>query len=77
MRRTQIYLPESTYRVLVKLRKQRKQSIAQIIRDVLNRNLIAGELESEELDVESLANLKLSGGPKDLSENLDDYLYGK
>lgn len=77
MRRTQIYLPETTYRVLLKLRKQRKQSIAQIIRDILHRNFIAEELDSAEFDLENMAELKLCGGPKDLSENLDDYLYGK
>jgi hypothetical protein len=28
-------------------------------------------------DLLKLAKLEISGGPKDLSENFDDYLYGK
>ncbi len=66
MRRTQIYLQESTFQVFFELRRQRKQSIASIIRDVLSRTLLAQGSDEQEAELMSLSNLKLSGGPRDL-----------
>jgi hypothetical protein len=78
MIRTQIYLDDALRDSLRHRAKQRSIPMAQLIRDLLNEAL------SEEKDaanmsnqaILTLRNLKLKGGPSDLSENLDYYLYG-
>ena len=74
MIRTQIYLQESMYTKLVSLKKSTKKSVGNIIRDILEKN-IKGEYSSTKNDILKLATINIEGGPKDLSENLDNYLY--
>ncbi len=78
MIRTQLYLPKEEHRELIQVAKQKKQPMAEVIRTFIKRGL---KLEKS-IDrtgreaMRALANLKLKGGPADLSQNLDHYLYG-
>lgn len=78
MIRTQIYLDEDIHKDLNILAKQQKESMAKIVRDILKE----GVRKKRRLDrsgkevLKKLLEMKISGGPSDLSENLDHYLYG-
>lgn len=76
MRRTQIYLPEHIYKSLGKIKARRQVSIAQIIRETLEKHLEAEETNMTPALLE-LAKLNLRGGPRDLSRKIDEYLYNK
>ena len=76
MRRTQIYLPEDLHERLVLLKQAKQLSLGEIIRNILERHL-----EEEESTVHEslldLAELEITGGPEDLSENFSSYLVKK
>ncbi len=77
MIRTQIYFPKSQYDD-VKLRaKLAGKPAAEVVRE-----LVALGLKSESIRpatayraLDELSKLKFKGGPKDLSQNIDHYLY--
>lgn len=76
MLRTQIYLPEEFRSQLNQLAVQLNVSMAEVIRLILKDGL----KEKEDIlpggnDLLALNDLKIKGGPKDLSGNLDRYLY--
>lgn len=79
MIRTQIYIPEITHKELTKLAEVKGQSMAQVVRDFIEE----GVKKATEIDytgktvLRNLLDMKLTGGPKDLSTNLDHYLYGE
>ena len=76
MLRTQIYLPEEFHAELSYLAAKKGLPMAALVRKILAEGLAKKErfLEPEN-DLEKLTNLKLKGGPKDLSKNFDRYLY--
>jgi predicted CopG family antitoxin len=80
-RRTQIYLDEDVYQALRKDAKRQDVSVSQIIREKLKINRFEhqkGNARKVLEEIEKLgASLDWSGTPKDLSENIDYYLYGK
>ncbi|OGD61958.1 hypothetical protein A2160_01185 [Candidatus Beckwithbacteria bacterium RBG_13_42_9] len=77
MQRTQIYLPKDLYEELIFLAKKVKLPMAEIVRKILIKGLEKKEfLAKEENDLIDLADLKLTGGPKNLSQKMDKYLYG-
>lgn len=77
MLRTQIYLPEDCHSELTDLAQKAGVPMSEIIRKML-------KVELKEKDkyltkgnsLASLAKLKITGGPKDLSAKFDSYLYG-
>ncbi|MEK7542131.1 MAG: CopG family transcriptional regulator [Patescibacteria group bacterium] len=78
MKRTQIYIPEEMHAQFAKLAETRRKALAELIREFLAKDL--KEIPEENAGKQAmwrLANLNLRGGPKDLSQNLDKYLYGK
>lgn len=78
MIRTQIYLDEDIHKDLSYLARQEKESMAKVARDILKE----GIQKRKQLDRSGKETLKamlksnFRGGPKDLSKNLDHYLYG-
>lgn len=78
MIRTQIYIPEAIHSQLLQLAKAKSSSMAEITREFIETGL----KKSQNIDrsgktvMRKLLNLRLTGGPKDLSTNLDHYLYG-
>lgn len=78
MVRTQIYLPEVIHQRLTLIAKQKRLSMAYLI-----RKFIEGGLKfDQDKDISGVKAMKgvlgmqITGGPKDLSKNLDGYLYG-
>lgn len=70
--KTTIVLPED---VLIQAKieaVQKKTTLSNLIRE----KLIAASPSSGKSTLQALAQLKLNGGPKDLSKNIDHYLYG-
>lgn len=74
MIRTQIYIKETLHERAKTIAKRRKQSLADLYRSFIAEGLKADERHG--VDLTSLANLGLKGGPKDLSSEMDEYLYG-
>lgn len=77
MLRTQVYLPEEFHSQLINLASQLDISMAEVIRMILKNGLKKKEeILSPGNDLWKLADLKIEGGPKDLSKKFDFYLYG-
>lgn len=78
MIRTQLYLPEEEHKTLLQLAQERNKSMAEIIRRLIKTGLAKEKSidQSGKNVMLAVAGLKLRGGPKDLSRNLDYYLYG-
>lgn len=77
MIRTQIYIPKAAHLKLANLSRAYKEPIAKIVRDFIDQCLRKVEMDySGKSAMQAISGLKLRGGPKDLSANLDNYLYG-
>lgn len=77
MIRTQIYIPEPMHQQLVQLSTARKEPVAKILREFITKGIQTSGIDtSGRSAMRAIANLKFKGGPKDLSKNLDHYLYG-
>lgn len=78
MVRTQIYIPEITHQQLVHFAEVRRASMAEVVREFIQEGLA----KTPTVDVtgktalRNLLKLGLTGGPRDLSINIDHYLYG-
>ena len=78
MIRTQIYIPEAIHSQLIQLAKAKSSSMAEITRKFIENGL----KESKNIDrsgksvMRAIANMNIKKGPKDLSANIDHYLYG-
>lgn len=76
MIRTQIYIPTTTHQQLKHLAKQRTKPMADVVREFIDSGLQkVAQDQSGKKTLEALSQLHLTGGPKDLSQNLDKYLY--
>jgi len=74
MIRTQIYIPAILHaKAKIKARNE-KTSLAEILRKSLQ--IYLDQEEHQEDFLSAVAKLQFSGGPKDLSEKFDEYLYG-
>lgn len=78
MIRTQIYIPSDIHSQLLQLAKARSTSMAEITREFIENGLkISNHIDTSGKTVmRKLLNMNITGGPKDLSINLDHYLYG-
>lgn len=77
MLRTQIYLPEEYHQELAIIAHNLGVPKAVVIRKILKKALKNKEdLIGKGNNLLSLSKLNFKGGPKDLSANLDSYLYG-
>lgn len=78
MIRTQIYIPEPIHEALTRLAAVKAKPMAQIVREFIEE----GVRNTQAVDdtgvkaIENLLKIQATGGPKDLSTNLDYYLYG-
>ena len=76
MLRTQIYLPEEAHSELTEWASQVKIPMAELVRRIIKVGLQKKEeFFEKENDLLELTKLKIKGGPADLSEKLDFYLY--
>jgi len=78
MIRTQIYIPRETHNQLAHLSKALNEPMARVVRKFIQEGLERrkGKSLSGKSTLSRIAKLELTGGPKDLSANLDLYLYG-
>ena len=79
MIRTQIYIPQPLHRQLLHIAHKRGRSMAQMIREFITSGLEQnrGKDDGGKKTIANLLNIKSSAGPKDLSKNLDHYLYSE
>lgn len=78
MIRTQIYLPKDLHRELTSIARSRNTSLAGIVRHFVQYSLRQEEVSDStgKKALASLLEIQTKNGPKDLSTNLDHYLYG-
>lgn len=74
MIRTQIYIPKKLHQRAKQVAKEKGDSLASLLRGYITAGL--DQEEKKKPGFEALITLGLTGGPKDLSEHMDDYLYG-
>lgn len=76
MIRTQIYLPSDLHQTAKMLASQQAKPVADLYRKFIAAGLRTEKKRRVTNSLTPLAQLKISGGPKDLSQNMDRYLYG-
>lgn len=74
MIRTQVFLPEETYQYLKIQAQKEKKPAAQVIREVLKAG-IKRRYPQKNNDVWAKLAKIGAKGPRDLSKNIDKYLY--
>ena len=74
MIRAQIYIPETLHERAKSIARAKKQSLANLYRGFIANGLKASQNRSG--DLTALAKLNIKGGPKNLSRDIDKYLYG-
>lgn len=77
MLRTQIYIPESIHQQAKNLASQLDQTLAELLRRLIITGLEEEKNKIKPKSLNSLSKLNLQGGPNDLSEKMDEYLYQK
>jgi len=77
MIRTQIYLPKQLYQVIDLVAKKEKKPKAEVIREALEKDMDKrhGNAGSTLLEIAAMAKKYKWKGPKDLSKNIDKYIY--
>lgn len=78
MVRTQVYVPDNIHRQLIQEARKEGSSMAHLVRDFIEAGLQHKKNtdQSGSSAIEALLRMSVKGGPKDLSANLDKYLYG-
>lgn len=82
MQRTQIYLQKTQTIKLKNLAQEKNVTVSEIIRNLINKNIPTVRQKSKGRSLTLLQIAKRveklgEKGPRDLSKNMDKYLYGK
>lgn len=77
MKRTQIYIPESVHQAAKIFAHYQDESLAGFLRRLIISGLKEEKKKIKPKTLVSLPKLNITGGPKDLSSNMDKYLYQK
>lgn len=75
MIRTQIYIPETIHLAAKTFAQHQDETLAKLLRRLIISGLKKEKKKIKPRSLNSLTRLAISGGPKDLSSNLDKYLY--
>ena len=75
MIRTQVYLPEQLYQEITIVSKKEKKAAAQVVRELLEEGLLIKRKNTSIGKALLLLSKINAQGPKDLSTNIDNYLY--
>lgn len=82
MIRTQVYLTEQQAQTIKRQAHREQRPEAEVIRDLVDKGLLVSRGQKPQTAGESLLEVAALGeryglkGPRDLSTNHDDYLYG-
>lgn len=76
MIRAQIYIPETLHERAKIIARNKKQSLANLYRKFINNGLKKEASKNRGGDLTVLAKLNIKGGPRNLSRDMDKYLYG-
>lgn len=74
MIRTQIYIPEALHSQLKLLASRQRKSLAEVLREFIKQGMVKKQNTGAK-SLGALTKLKITGGPKDLSKNMDKYLF--
>ncbi|KKU36023.1 MAG: hypothetical protein UX85_C0001G0201 [Candidatus Beckwithbacteria bacterium GW2011_GWB1_47_15] len=77
MIRTQIYIPDELHQDAKNMARRQEQSLARLLRRLIAKGLKEEKRKLKPKSLASLARLKITTGPKDLSKNMDKYLYAE
>jgi len=77
MIRTQIYIPEHLHKTAKNIAEKKNEALAKLLRRLIARGIEEEKKSTKSKPLSSLANLNITGGPKNLSRNMDKYLYGE
>jgi len=76
MIRTQIYIPSDLHQTAKMIALKKDQSLAGLLRMFITNGISEEKKNLKTKSLSSLARLNIMGGPKDLSKNMDKYIYG-
>jgi metal-responsive CopG/Arc/MetJ family transcriptional regulator len=76
MIRTQVYLPTKLHQELKLIAHREKTTVSELVRRGARKVVAEGQTQTPS-PLKNIVGLIKDGGPKDLSENLDYYLYVK
>ena len=77
MIRTQIYIPDELHLATKAIAKRKDKSLAEVLRKFIAKGVQEERKQLKALSLNSLTTLNITAGPKDLSSNMDKYLYQK
>lgn len=77
MIRTQIYIPDELHQAAKTVAKRKAKSLAEVLRKFIAKGVEEERKQLKPKSLSSLAKLNITEGPKDLSRNMDKYLYQK
>ena len=77
MIRTQIYIPSSLHQDAKNIAQRKNESLAKLLRELIASGLTKEKSKLQPKSLSSLGNLNITGGPKDISQNMDKYLYDR
>lgn len=76
--RTTVTLPQDLLFEIKRIAVEERKTFKEVITNALSQAFgISTKKEKHTNPLFSLTKLKITGGPKDLSTHLDDYLYGE
>ena len=75
MRRVQIYIPEWQYRFLRQRARQTEQSVAGLIRNLVQREAETVQMSVADDPIWNIVGAGHGGPPHDVSERVDDFVY--
>lgn len=77
MIRTQIYIPYELHQTAKVVAKRKDESLAKVLRRFITKGIEEEKKQLKPKSLSSLAKLNITEGPKDLSRNMNKYLYQK
>ena len=76
MIRTQLYIPEEYHQAAKMIAMRKDDSLANILRQFIAKGIKEERKYLKPQSLNDLTKLRITKGPKDLSTNMNKYLYG-
>ena len=75
MIRTQIYIPDELHQAAKTVAKRKDEPLAKVLRKFIAKGIEDERKQLKPKSLSPLTKLDITEGPKDLSRNMDKYLY--